>query len=83
MPCQAKLRRGVACTYGGVTTYTILDTIASLPQDIVLQIQQLESSMQVLDEVADLKGALVVAQRDRVDCETGLKWASVADIHSS
>jgi len=53
-------------------TYTVLDPVAPLAQDIVLQVQQLEPGEHVLYEVADLHRAVVVAQRDRVDCETGL-----------
>lgn len=58
--------------YGG-KTYTVLNPIAPLTEDIILQIQQLESREHVLDEVTDLYRTAVVAQRDGVDCQTGLR----------
>jgi hypothetical protein len=54
-----------------VQTYRVLDSIAPLPQYIVLQIEQLEARKEILDEIVDLEGTVVVAQRDRVDGQTG------------
>ena len=39
----------------------ILDAIAALAQDIVLEVQNLESGVHVFDELADLQWAAVVA----------------------
>jgi hypothetical protein len=44
----------------------VLDGISPLPQDIVLEIEQLEARKQVLDEGADDERQLEVAQRDGV-----------------
>jgi hypothetical protein len=47
-----------------ISTYAVLDTVAALTQDIVLQVQELESSEQFLDKVANLHGTGVVTQGD-------------------
>lgn len=49
----------------------VLDRIDALPQDVVLEVQQLEAGVQVLDEVADLDSELVVTKGNRVDCQPG------------
>lgn len=49
----------------------VLDRVNPLPQDVVLEVQQLEPRVDVLDEVADLDGKLVVPQGDRVDGQAG------------
>jgi hypothetical protein len=54
-------------------THTVLDTVAALPQDIILQVEQLESRKEILDKVADLKRTLVVTKGNRVDSQTGLR----------
>lgn len=43
-----------------ITTYAVLDTVAALAQDIVLQVQELEPSEHFLDEVANLHGTGVI-----------------------
>lgn len=53
-------------------TYAILDTVATLAQDIILQVQELESSKQLLDKVANLHGTVVITESDRVDGQTRL-----------
>lgn len=53
-------------------TYAILDPITPLPQDIILQVQQLEPREQILDELADLQRTVIVADCDGVDSEAGL-----------
>lgn len=40
-------------------------------QQVILEVEQLESGVDVLDEVADLNSKLVVAQGDRVDSQAG------------
>lgn len=47
-----------------ITTYAVLDTVAALAQDIVLQVQELEPSEHFLDEVANLHGSSVITQGD-------------------
>lgn len=47
-----------------ITTYAVLDTVAALAQDIVLQVQELEPSEHFLDEVANLHGTGVITQGD-------------------
>lgn len=46
--------------------HAVLNTIAPLPQGVVLQVEDLEPSMDVLDELCDLQWAAVVTQSDRV-----------------
>jgi hypothetical protein len=41
--------------------HVVLDSIGSPPQRIILQIQDLEPSVHIFDELADLKRTLVVA----------------------
>jgi hypothetical protein len=48
----------------------VLDTIAPLPQRIVLQVQDLESSVHILDELGNLHRPPVVAESDRVPGQT-------------
>lgn len=45
-------------------TYTVFNPITPLPQNIILQIQQLESRKQILDEIADLHWPGVVTESD-------------------
>jgi hypothetical protein len=54
-------------------THAVLDTVAALPQDIILQVEQLESRKEILDKVANLKRTLVVTEGNRVDSQTGLR----------
>lgn len=54
-------------------THAVLDSITPLAQNVVLQIQQLESSEEVLDELANLDRAVIVAECDRVDGQTRLE----------
>lgn len=61
-----------AAAAGKGETYAVFNPITPLAQDVVLQIQQLESREEVFDEGVDLERAVVVAQGDRVDGETGL-----------
>ena len=50
----------------GCKSYTVLDAIATSPQGIVFQVEDLKASMHVFDELADLTRPLVVAHCDRV-----------------
>lgn len=50
----------------------ILQPITATAQAVVLEIENLEASMQVLDELVDEQRTLVVAQSDCVACETCL-----------
>ena len=52
-------------------TYLVLDPIASLPQDIILQIQNLKPCVHILDESTDLQRSLEVPQGDGVAGQTG------------
>lgn len=54
-------------------TYTIFDTIAALAQDIILQVQELEASKQLLDKVANLHGTRIITQSDGVDGQARLQ----------
>lgn len=47
-------------------TYSILDTITPPPQAVVLEVEKLESGVDVLDEFADLEGTGEVALSDGV-----------------
>ncbi len=47
---------------------TILDAIAALAQNIILQVQNLETSMHVLDELCDPQRTTMVAEGDAVAC---------------
>ena len=53
-------------------TYAVLDPITPLPQDIILQVQQLEPRKQIFDELADLQRTVIVSDCDGVDGKTGL-----------
>lgn len=55
------------------STHAVLDSITPLPQNVILQVQQLESSKEVLDELANLDWAVIVAECDRVDGQTRLE----------
>lgn len=57
-------------------TYTVFDAVTPLAQNIILQVQQLEPGKQILDEIADLHGARVVAQCDRVHSQARLLGVS-------
>jgi len=46
---------------------TIFDAITSPPQGIILEIQNLKASVDVLDELTDLKWSLVISQCDTID----------------
>lgn len=59
-------------------TYTVFNPITPLPQNIILQIQQLESRKQILDEIADLHWPGVVTESDWVDSQTGLPYTLLA-----
>jgi hypothetical protein len=50
----------------------ILEPIALPTQDIVLEVEDLKASMNILDELIDEQRALVVAERDRIARKTGL-----------
>jgi hypothetical protein len=50
----------------------VLQPIAATPQAIVLQVENLEASVQILDELIDEQRALVVAESDSVTCKTCL-----------
>ena len=51
-------------------THAVLDTVAPLAQNIILEVEQLEPREEILDEVANLNGAFIVTQGDRVDGQT-------------
>ena len=59
-------------------TYTVFNPITPLPQNIILQIQQLESRKQILDEIANLHWPGVVTESDRVDSQAGLSHLLLA-----
>jgi hypothetical protein len=46
------------------TTYAVLDPIAPLSQNIIFQVEQLETSEQILDEFTDLNRAVVITKSD-------------------
>jgi len=50
----------------------VLQSIAFPPQNIVLKIQNLEASMDILDKLIDKKWTLIVSESDRVTRKTGL-----------
>lgn len=52
--------------------YPVLDAVAAPPQRVVLEIENLEASVDVLDELGNLHWAVVVAQGDGVPGQTGL-----------
>lgn len=56
----------------GKITYAVFDPITPLPQDIILQVQQLEPRKQIFDELADLQRTVIVSDCDGVDGKTGL-----------
>lgn len=49
----------------------LLDSIDSFAEDVVLQVEKLEASMDVLDKLADLNSKLDVAQGDGIDGQSG------------
>lgn len=49
--------------------HLVLDDITALAQDVVLQVQNLEASMDVLDEPTDLMRAVVITQSDGIACQ--------------
>lgn len=49
----------------------VLDGVGPLPQDVVLEVEELEAGEQVLDEGADDERQLEVAERDGVGGEAG------------
>jgi hypothetical protein len=67
---------GVSSVHGSTEeireTHIVLDTVASLAEDVVLQIQQLESRVDVRNELADLQRPGIVAEGDRVHRQTRL-----------
>lgn len=53
---------------GVKTTYAVLDPVTPLSQNIIFQVEQLETSKQILDKFTDLNRAVVITKSDRVDC---------------
>lgn len=49
----------------------VLHRVDPLAQNVILEVQQLEARVNILDEVADLDGKLVVSQCYRVDGQPG------------
>ena len=43
--------------------HAVLDTIATLPQRIILEIEYLKAGMDVLDELSNLQRSTVIAER--------------------
>ena len=37
-----------------IATYAVLDSVAASAQSVILEVEQLESSMNIFDELADL-----------------------------
>lgn len=66
------MNEAAAAAAGKLGTYAVFNPITPLAQDVILQIQQLESREEVFDEGVDLERAVVVTQGDRVDGQTGL-----------
>ena len=50
----------------------VLEPIATATQAVVLQVEDLEASEQVLDELVDQQGTLVITECDGIACKTGL-----------
>lgn len=53
-------------------THAVLNAITAFAQDIILKVEKLKPGKEIFDEVADLKGTLVVSQSDRVNRQTRL-----------
>lgn len=49
--------------------HLVLDSVAPLPQAVVLEVENLEAGVNVFDELADLQWAAIVSQCDRVACK--------------
>lgn len=49
----------------------VFDSVYPLAQNVVLEVEQLETGVDVLDKAADLNSELIVAQCDRVDGQPG------------
>jgi hypothetical protein len=50
----------------------VLDAVTPSSQRVILEVEDLESSMKIFDKLADHQWSLVVAQRHRVPCKTSL-----------
>jgi hypothetical protein len=55
----------------------VLEPIATAAQTVVLEVEDLEASVQVLDELVDQQRTLVVAEGDSIASETCLAHLSV------
>ena len=53
-------------------TYIILDAVTTPSQQVVFEIEYLETSVEVFDELTDLQWPMIVPKGDRVDCQTSL-----------
>lgn len=51
--------------------HVILDSVSPLPQDVVLEVQQLEPGEEVLDKGADDEGQVEIAEGDGVGGQAG------------
>lgn len=51
---------------------SVLETIAAAAQAVILQIQNLEAGEQVLHELVDQYGTLVVTKRNSIACQSSL-----------
>jgi len=51
----------------------VLQSVTTAAQTVVLEVEDLEASKQVLDELVDEKRTLIVTKSDRVACETCLR----------
>lgn len=47
-------------------THAVLETVTPLPQNVILQVEQLETGEEILDEVANLNGPFIVTEGDGV-----------------
>jgi hypothetical protein len=54
----------------------VLQSVTAAAQAVVLQVEDLEASKEVLDELVDEKRTLVVTKSDRVACKTSLSTLS-------
>lgn len=53
-------------------THAVLETVTPLPQNVILQVEQLEASEEIFDEVANLNGPFIVAEGDGVHSQARL-----------
>ena len=61
---------------------SVLQSVAAAAQAIVLEVEDLETRVQVLDELVDEKRTLVITKSDGVTCKTCLSLSALMQVRA-